>query len=85
SQDTASARADALSDRRGDAIDLASLAPLFNPASVAVIGASRDAAKIGGLPIAFMKASGFAGALYPVNPGGDEVQGLRAYRSIGEI
>ena len=74
-----------MSDRRGDAIDLASLAPLFNPASVAVIGASRDAAKIGGLPIAFMKASGFAGALYPVNPGSDEVQGLRAYRSLGEI
>ena len=70
---------------RGDAIDLASLAPLFEPASVAVIGASRDPAKIGGLPIAFMKASGFSGALYPVNPGGDEIQGLRAYRSVTDI
>ena len=71
--------------RAGDGIDLASLAPLFNPASVAVIGASRDAAKIGGLPIAFMKASGFAGALYPVNPSGNDVQGLRAYRGVTEI
>ena len=71
--------------RAGDAIDLASLTPLFKPTSVAVIGASRDPAKIGGLPVAFMKASGFAGALHPVNPGGDEVQGLRAYRRVTEI
>ena len=63
----ASARADALGPARGGGpIDLASLTPIFKPASVAVVGASRDAAKIGGLPIAFMKASGFAGALYPV-------------------
>jgi len=71
--------------RGGEAIDLASLEPLFKPASVAVIGASRDAAKIGGLPIAFMKASGFSGALHPVNPGGDEIQGLRAHRRVTDI
>ena len=70
--------------RRGP-IDLASLTPLFKPASVAIVGASRDAAKIGGLPVAFMKASGFSGALYPVNPSGEEVQGLRSYRSVTEI
>ncbi|HKF70734.1 MAG TPA: acetate--CoA ligase family protein [Stellaceae bacterium] len=72
-------------DRGERAIDLASLAPAFRPRSVAVIGASRDPAKIGGLPIAFMKASGFSGALYPVNPAGDEIQGLRSYRSVTEI
>ncbi|MGE5200838.1 MAG: CoA-binding protein, partial [Acidobacteriota bacterium] len=56
-------------------IDLASLTPIFAPASIAVIGASRDAAKIGGLPIAFMRANGFEGALHPVNPGSPEIQG----------
>jgi acyl-CoA synthetase (NDP forming) len=66
-------------------IDLASLTPLFKPVSVAIVGASRDPAKIGGLPLAFMKASGYAGALYPVNPSGGEVQGLRSYRSVMEI
>ena len=66
-------------------IDLASLTPLLKPASVAIVGASRDPAKIGGLPLAFMKASGFAGALYAVNPRGEEVQGLRSYRSVAEI
>src|SRR5262249_58322968 len=57
----------------------------FGLRSVGAIGASRDPAKIGGLPIAFMKASGFSGALYPVNPAGDEIQGLRSYRSVTEI
>jgi len=71
--------------RGGGPIDLASLTPIFKPASVAVVGASRDAAKIGGLPIAFMKASGFAGALYPVNASGEEVQGLPSFRSVSEI
>jgi acyl-CoA synthetase (NDP forming) len=70
--------------RRG-LIDLASLTPLFRPASVAIIGASRDPAKIGGLPLAFMKASRFSGSLYPVNPGGAEVQGLRSYPSVADI
>ena len=72
----------------GDAarpIDLASLKPLFEPASVAVIGASRDAAKIGGLPIAFMRANGFAGAIYPVNPGSAEIQGLPAFASLNHV
>jgi acyl-CoA synthetase (NDP forming) len=72
-------------ERGAGPIDLGSLTPIFRPASVAVIGASRDAAKIGGLPIAFMKASGFSGVLHPVNPSGEEVQGLRTYRSVMDI
>lgn len=66
-------------------IDLASLTPIFAPASIAVIGASRDAAKIGGLPIAFMRANGFEGALHPVNPGSPEIQGLPSYGSVAEV
>jgi len=66
-------------------IDLTSLKPIFEPASVAVIGASRDAAKIGGLPIAFMRANGFTGAIYPINPGSAEIQGLPAYSSVAEV
>ena len=52
------------------------------PRSVAVIGASDNPHKVGGRPILFMKRYGFAGALYPVNPGRAEVQGLKAYPSI---
>ena len=55
------------------------------PRSVAVIGASDNPHKVGGRPILFMKRYGFRGALYPVNPGRAEVQGLKAYPSIEEV
>lgn len=54
----------------------------LDPRSVAVIGASDNPHKVGGRPIMFMKRYGFRGALYPVNPGRAEVQGLKAYPSI---
>jgi acyl-CoA synthetase (NDP forming) len=60
-----------------------SLDALFRPKSVAVIGASSDANRIGGRPIAFSKRA-FKGAIVPVNPNRDEIQGLRAYPSIAD-
>ena len=63
----------------------ASLAPLLAPRSVAVIGASSDATRIGGRPIAYMKARGFAGAILPVNPNRSEIQGLPAYPDIASL
>jgi acyl-CoA synthetase (NDP forming) len=65
-------------------LETGSLRPLFDPRSVAIIGASNDANKIGGRPLAFMKQAGFAGALHPINPGAAEVQGVRAYRSLAD-
>jgi acyl-CoA synthetase (NDP forming) len=52
---------------------------------VAVVGASGNPNKIGGRPIAFLKRAGYAGAVYPVNPGSPEIQGLRTYASVGDI
>ena len=66
-------------------IDLASLEPLFAPHSVAVIGASTDPLKIGGRPISFLKASGYAGRILPINPRSKEIQGLPAFASIDEV
>ena len=63
----------------------ASLAPLLAPRSVAVIGASADPVRIGGRPIAYMKARGFQGAILPVNPNRAEIQGLRAYGDIASL
>jgi len=54
------------------------------PRSIAVIGASDNPHKVGGRPILYMKRYGFRGAIYPINPGRAEVQGLKAFRSIGE-
>ncbi len=60
------------------------LDPLFRPRNVAVIGASSDATRIGGRPVAFSKRA-FKGAIFPVNPNQREVQGLPAYPSIRDV
>ena len=63
----------------------ASLAPLLAPRSVAVVGASADSSRIGGRPIAYMLARGFAGPIYPVNPNRPQVQGLAAFPDIASL
>ncbi len=64
---------------------VASLGALFEPRSVAVIGASDDPIRIGGRPLRYLKRQGFRGAVYPVNPRREQVQGLKAYASIEAI
>lgn len=59
------------------------LASFFDPRSVAVIGASRDPAKVGGSVLANLIAASFDGRIVPVNPHAEDVQGLRAVPSIG--
>ena len=61
------------------------LASLMAPRSVAVVGASADAKRIGGRPISWMLRAGFEGAIYPVNPARSEIQGLRSYASIADL
>ncbi len=63
-----------------------SLSSLFEPTSVAVVGASSDAERIGGRVVRFLKEAGFKGQIYPVNrSGAAEVQGLPAYSSVSAI
>jgi acetate---CoA ligase (ADP-forming) len=56
---------------------------LMRPRTVAVIGASSDAGKIGGKPVALMKEH-FEGTVVPINPNRPEILGLRAAPSIAE-
>ena len=58
---------------------------LFNPRSIAIIGASEDPTRIGGRPLRYLKESGFRGAVWPVNPRRARVQGLEARPDIGEV
>jgi acetate---CoA ligase (ADP-forming) len=62
-----------------------SLTRLMRPRSLAVLGASADATRIGGRPIAYMLQQRFAGAIYPVNPRRAEVQGLACYPSVAAL
>ncbi len=58
---------------------------LFRPRSVAVMGASSDAKKIGGRPIFYLKHYDFAGDIYPINPNYDEIQGVKAYKALADV
>lgn len=61
------------------------LSALLNPRSIAIVGASENAARIGGRPLRYLRESGFAGAVYPVNPNRDSVQGFKAYSSVASL
>lgn len=71
--------------RAGMPGDKSSLDALFEPSSVAVIGASDDPARIGGKPLVYLARAGFKGAIYPVNPNRTTVQGLKAYAGVEAI
>lgn len=62
-----------------------SLDAVLRPASVAVIGASRDPAKRGHHIVRSLLESGFGGRVVPVNPGGGELLGLAVAPSIGDV
>ena len=64
---------------------VASLRPFFEPASVAVVGASPRRGTIGGELFRNVLDGDFAGVAYPVNPKGTAVAGVRAYRAVSEI
>src|SRR3546814_7523010 len=60
----------------------AALEPLFRPRAIAVLGASDNSNKSGGLPVKYFRECGFTGPVYPINPARDTVQGLRSYPDI---
>ncbi|WP_390348454.1 acetate--CoA ligase family protein [Variovorax boronicumulans] len=62
-----------------------SLSALFAPRAIAVVGASSNAQKIGGIPVDYQRRFGFEGALYPVNPNADRIQDLPAFPSLRAI
>jgi acyl-CoA synthetase (NDP forming) len=62
-----------------------SLELLFYPRNIAVIGASNTAGKLGYNVFKNLLSHNYPGKLYPVNPGADEIQGIKAYKDITDI
>jgi acyl-CoA synthetase (NDP forming) len=62
-----------------------SLDRLFNPRSIAIVGASDDLNRIGGLPIKFLRRHQYPGKIFPVNPRHREITGLPCFPSVREI
>jgi len=61
------------------------LAALFDPRSVAVIGASATPGKPGNDVVRNIVAQGYSGDLYLVNPKGGEIEGLPVCTSIAQL
>jgi len=55
---------------------------LFNPKSVAIIGASTKELSIGNVITKNLLKYDFKGSIYPINPKADEIRGIKAYPSI---
>jgi acyl-CoA synthetase (NDP forming) len=58
---------------------------IFYPRSVAVIGASGDPLKFGGIYLRALLDFGFKGKIFPVNPRGGELMGIHVFRSLDEV
>jgi len=63
----------------------AALRTALAPKSIAVIGASDNANKIGGRPLAYLSRFGFQGKVYPINPMRNEVQGFRSFSTFQSL
>jgi len=62
------------------------LSKLFYPRSIAVVGASPILGKGGKLPFyQFLKWSGYAGTVFPVNPAHSEIEGVRVFPSLDAV
>lgn len=58
---------------------------IFQPQSVAVIGASERQGSVGRSVLWNLLSSPFGGTLYPVNPKRSNILGVKAYKSIAEL
>ena len=80
----ASAYLDAVAGRDRHA-DVASLEPLLNPRSVAVVGAGRRPGSIGRTILLNIRDAGFTGTLYAVSPGGGDIAGVPCVPSVAGL
>jgi len=61
------------------------LQSFFAPRTVAIVGASATAGKVGNAIVVNMLAAGFKGRLYLVNPKGGTIEGLPVERSVSDL
>jgi acyl-CoA synthetase (NDP forming) len=64
--------------------NLVPLRAMLSPRSIAVVGASNEM-EYGGRVVFNLKSAGYTGAIYPVNPRQDVIQGLKAYKDVRDI
>jgi acyl-CoA synthetase (NDP forming)/GNAT superfamily N-acetyltransferase len=80
-----STRAVGAIDERNRVATVASLRPILEPRSVAVVGVSRNPLNLGRRVFDALHRAGFNGPIYAINPHADEIAGRRCYRSIRDV
>jgi acetyl coenzyme A synthetase (ADP forming)-like protein len=73
------------SAERSEKAAAASMARLFEPRSVAVLGASRERGKIGAEILHNLLSAGFHGRIFPVNPKAESIEGLPCFARLTEV
>ncbi len=53
---------------------------IMHPASIAIVGASNDVAKMGSIQVLNLIKGGYPGKIYPIHPQEETVLGFKAYR-----
>ncbi|MFE8946921.1 GNAT family N-acetyltransferase [Streptomyces sp. NPDC007856] len=72
-------------EARGRAADVASLEPLLCPNVVAVVGAGRKPGSVGRAILHHLKAGGYTGRLFAVNPSVNHILGVPSYPSVSAL
>jgi len=58
---------------------------IMKPGAVAVIGASAEEGKIGNSVMKNLINGGYAGKIYPIHPRAEQIEGLKAYKSVKDV
>ncbi len=61
------------------------LTALFNPRSVAIVGASPKPKKVGSIILSNVIKSGYKGVVYPVNPNYETVNKLKCFKDVSSL
>ena len=79
------AQSEARTAERSQKAAYASIRPIFEPRTIAVIGASRRRGQLGNEIVRNLRETGFRGSLYVVNPKAAEIEGVNAVASLADI
>jgi acetyl coenzyme A synthetase (ADP forming)-like protein len=73
------------SEERERQATVASIRPLLQPRSIAVVGVSRQSQSVGRRVFEAIRDAGFTGRLFPVNPQAQEIGGVPAFPRVADI
>lgn len=71
-----------MTDEQGSYLTLETL---FNPESVAILGASENKRKLGYMQVKALLDGGYKGEIYPINPRSEVIEGLECFQTLSDV